>query len=434
MLKNSIYFLVLLFLISSVFPACKPIEFGSNKALQSLPNNFNHAQDSNNLSLVNWQTFFEDSVLENLIETALKNNYRLLSGLQKIEVAQAEMRLNKGLLFPNISAAVMPAQRKFGLYTMDGAGNASTFMTPGQIVPTHLPDFFMGFQTNWEIDVWGKLRNRKKAAVLKYLASKEGLNLLSTQLIAEVAHAYYGLLALDNELEIVRTASKIQREAYEIIKVQKEAAAATELAVKQFEAQYLNSLALEDEVRQQIIMQENLIHTLLGRYAQEIPRNRAAFLKDSIQYFSSGMPSDLLKNRPDLREAAFQVEAAKLNVKAANAAFYPSFTINGTVGFQAFSTQYLFLNPESFAYALIGNLTAPLINRSAIKSQFKVANANQLEALYNYQKSILDAYVEVNNELAAIKNLEQVHNHKQQEVNALVQATEISKDLYMTGS
>jgi outer membrane protein TolC len=241
-------------------------------------------------------------------------------------------------------------------------------------------------------------------------------------------------LALDTELDIVRTASSIQKEAYEIIKIQKEAAAATELAVKQFEAQYLNSLALEVDVKQQIIVQENFIHALLGRYPQEMPRDKALFLNNKEQLLISGVPSDLLKNRPDLREAALQVEAAKLNVKAANAAFYPSFAINGTVGFQAFSTQYLFLNPASFAYALIGNLTAPLINRSAIKSQFKVANANQLEALYNYQKAILDAYVEVNNELAAIKNLAEIHQHKSNEVNALVQATEIAKDLYMTGS
>jgi outer membrane protein, multidrug efflux system len=321
------------------------------------------------------------------------------------------MNLNKGLLLPNINASVIPAQRRFGLYTMDGAGNASTFMTPGQIVPTHLPDYYMGFQTNWEVDIWGKLKNRKKASALRYLASREGQNLLQTQLIAEVANAYYSLLALDNELEIVRTASKIEKEAYEIIKVQKEAAAATELAVKQFEAQYQNSLALEMEVRQQIVMQENFIHALLGRYPQVINRDRNVFLKDSVQFLNSGLPSDLLKNRPDLREAALQVKAAKLNLKAANAAFYPSFNISGNIGFQAFSTQF-FLNPESLAYALIGNLTAPLINRSAIKSQFKVANANQIEALYNYQKTILEAYIEVSNELSGLRNLEQVHQHK----------------------
>jgi outer membrane protein, multidrug efflux system len=433
MLKNSIYTLGLILFLGSLMSACKPTEVLTNKAELNLPANFEQATDSNKLSLANWKTFFEDSTLLGLIETALQNNYSFLTGAQKIEIAQAELRLNKGLLFPNISASVIPAQRRFGLYTMDGAGNASTFITPGQIVPTHLPDYYMGFQTNWEVDVWGKLRNRKKAAALRYLASREGQNLLQTQLIAEVANAYYNLLALDNELEIVRAASKIEKEAYEIIKVQKEAAAATELAVKQFEAQYQNSLALEMEVKQQIVMQENFIHALLGRYPQTINRDRNAFLKDSVQFLNSGLPSDLLRNRPDLREAALQVKAAKLNLKAANAAFYPSFNISGNVGFQAFSTQF-FLNPESFAYALIGNLTAPLINRSAIKSQFKVANANQIEALYNYQKAILDAYVEVSNALSGMRNLEQVHQHKNQEVKALVQATEIAKDLYMTGS
>jgi len=428
--KNNLIYLCLLLLIY----ACKPSEIGPARTAQELPNNYVNQADSAEATLANWQTFFNDSNLLQLIDIALKNNYKLLSGQQKIEIAQAELKLNKGLLFPNLSAAAIPAQRRFGLYTMDGAGNASTFMTPGQIVPTHLPDYYLGFQTNWEIDVWGKLRNRKKASALRYLASREGQNVMQTQLIAEVAHAYFGLLALDNELEIVVAASKIQKEAYEIIKIQKEAAAATELAVKQFEAQYLNSLALEMEVRQQMFEQENLIHALLGRYPQALKRNTTQFLNDSTPFLKGGIPSDLLKNRPDLREAALQVQAAKLNLKAAQKAFYPSFIVSGNVGFQAFSTEFLFLNPESFAYAIIGNLTAPLINRSAIKSQFNVANANQLEALYNYQKTILDAYVEVSNELAAVRNLEQMHQYKNQEVNALVQATDIANDLYKTGS
>jgi outer membrane protein TolC len=262
MLKNSIYTLGLILFLGSLMSACKPTEVLTNKAELNLPANFEQTADSNKLNLANWKTFFEDSTLLGLIETALQNNYNFLSGAQKIEIAQAELRLNKGLLFPNISASVIPAQRRFGLYTMDGAGNASTFMTPDQIVPTHLPDYYMGFQTNWEVDVWGKLKNRKKASALRYLASREGQNLLQTQLIAEVAHAYYSLLALDNELEIVRTASKIQKEAYEIIMVQKEAAAATELAVKQFEGQVANSTGFEYEILQQITLTENKLHFL----------------------------------------------------------------------------------------------------------------------------------------------------------------------------
>lgn len=433
LIRNKFKIGLILFLFSSMY-ACKPIEFGLNRAQENLPSKFENQIDSTEIRLENWRSYFKDSILISLIETGLENNYLLLSGKQKIEIAQAELKLNKGLLFPNISGAVIPAQRKFGLYTMDGAGNASTFMTPGQIVPEHLPDFFLGFQANWEADLWGKLRSRKKASVLRYIASYEGQNVLKTQLIAEIANAYYGLIALDNELEIVMAANKIQKEAFEIIKIQKEAAAATELAVKQFEAQYLNSLALEMELRQQIVIQENFIHALLGRFPQTIQRNASSFLKDSTTFLKSGIPSDLLKNRPDLREASAQVQAAKLNLQAAKKAFYPSFAVTGTIGFQAFSTEYLFLNPSSLAYSLLGNLTAPLINRSAIKSQFKIAHASQLEALYRYQKTILDAYVEVNNELAALRNLEKMHEYKSQEVHALVQATEISKDLYMTGS
>jgi len=353
--------------------------------------------------------------------------------LQKIEIARNDLRLTKGAMLPTVNSNFAYLQRKFGYYTMDDAGNRTTEITPGQIIPTNLPDFFVGLQTNWEIDIWGKLRNKKKAAFSRYLSSVEGTNLVLTNLVSEIATTYYELLSLDNELDIIRETISLQQNALEIVKVQKEAGASNELAVKQFEAEVLNSQALEFETLQQITENENKMNFLLGRFPQPIVREKANFITQIPTQIKSGIPSQLLKNRPDIKQAEFELLATKFDVRAAKAAFYPSFNITGSLGFQAFNTAFLFTAPQSLAYNLLGSLATPLLNRSAIKAQFNNAKVNQLEAMYNYQKTILNGYVEVSNEISNIKNLEQILNLKTQQVAALSQSIDISDELFKSG-
>jgi NodT family efflux transporter outer membrane factor (OMF) lipoprotein len=306
-------------------------------------------------------------------------------------------------------------------------------MTPGKLIPIHLPDYYLGIQTSWELDVWGKLRNKKKAALARYLGTIEAKNLVVTSLVAEVATSYYQLLSLDNQLEIIRENIKLQQDALEMVKIQKLAGDANELAVQQFEIQVLNSQAMELEIIQQIVVAENRINFLLGRYPQPIIRDKQSLLNPVTNTLQTGLPSDMLQNRPDIRQAEFEVMACKADVKSAKAAFYPSFTINGAVGFQAFNPSFLFTSPESIAYGLIGGLTTPLINRNAIKAEFTYANAAQLEALYNYQKSILNGYVEVSNEIASMRSLEKIHELKTAEVDLSTKSIETSNELFKTG-
>jgi outer membrane protein TolC len=146
-----------------------------------------------------------------------------------------------------------------------------------------------------------------------------------------------------------------------------------------------------------------------------------------------GLPSDLLRFRPDVKQAELDLLAAKADVRSARAAFYPSLNITGTYGFQAFKTAYLFTSPQSTAYTLLGGLTAPLINRSAIKAEFRNAKASQIEAMYNYQKAVLNGYIEVYNELFSIRNLDSVYTLKNREVELLNQSIETSSELFRTG-
>ena len=427
--KNKRAALLIIYIIYAGFAKI----FAQSPAMKPLPSSFGRSNDSITSAEIKWKDFFSDKDLIALIDTALKNNLDLLTTLQDIEIAKSNVRFRKGLLFPTVSTGAGAGLEKVGLYTSQGAGDASADITPGKKVPENLSDFYWGFQSSWEIDVWGKLRNAKKAAFSKYLGSIEGKNFVITNLVAEVANTYYELLALDNKLKYVKQMIELQKNALEIVRIQKEASMVTELAVKQFEAQVFNSQSMEFDIRQQITASENKLNFLLGRYPQPIVRDDSLFLAQLPMQVKTGIPSQLLRNRPDIKQTELELYAANCDVKAARAEFYPSLSINGSVGFNAFKTSYLFISPESVIYSLLGDLTAPLINRSAIQAEFNKSKAYQVEALYNYEKTILNGYVEVSNEMSSINNLQQSYEQKKKAVDALTNSIDISNDLFKSG-
>lgn len=386
--------------------------------------------DSTSIATIQWRNFFTDQNLVNLIDTALKNNQELLITLQEIQMARNDIRLRQAPLLPTVGVRLGTGVEKVGRYTSQGAGDASTEIDKGKEVPDPLMDFTAAAYANWEIDIWKKLRNAKAAAITRYLATVEGKNFVLTNLVAEVAASYYELLALDNQLEIVRQNIELQKSALDIVKVQKEAARITELAVQKFEAEVLHSQSLEFDIRQRIKETENRINFLLARYPQDIPREKSKFLSLIPAAVQSGIPSQLLANRPDIKQAELDLEAAKLDVKVARAEFYPSLGISAALGFQAFKPSYLVKFPESMLYSLAGDLAAPLINRNAIKAEFNNANARQLQAIYNYERSILNAYLEVSTQLSRIDNLQKSYDLKSKQVDALTRSIDISNDLF----
>lgn len=423
---------ILLVAIISFTSACKSSQDLQTNARNTLPESYPGISDTSNVATINWKEYFADKNLVSLLDAAMRSNWDLMTAYQRIQVAQSDVLLNKGAIKPAVEAGLMVSQRKFGLYTMDGAGNITTDIEEGKIIPTHLPDYYPGLHASWEVDVWGKLKNGKRAALNRFLASVEGKNFIITNLIAEVATGYYDLTALDNELSIINQTIVLQENAFELVKVQKETGMVNELAVKQFEAQLLNSKSMRVEVRQRILEQENNINFLLGRYPQPIVRDSITTTVLTRQ-ITAGLPAHLLSNRPDIRQAEFELAASKADVKAARAAFYPSVNINGSIGLQAYKTSLLFTTPESFVYGLFGNLMSPVLNRSAVRAAYKTASAQQVEALYNYQKSIVNGYVEVYNQIAGIGNLNEIYSLKSAQVNALTRSIDASTELFRTG-
>ena len=418
-------------LIGASIGGCTP-ELAPKVANSTVPIEFNSKVqgDSLNSANINWKEFFGDEYLASMIDTALKYNQELNLFMQEIKIAEAEVKARKGEYLPSVNAGLGAGFEKSGQYTRAGAVEENLEIRPGTEFPEPLPDYQLGLYASWELDVWKKLRNAKKASMMRYLSSIEGRNFLVTNLVAEIASTYYELIALDNELSIIQQNIVVQSQAMEIVKLQKAAARVTELAVKRFEAQVTGIKSLEFEVKQEIIETENRLHFLIGRYPGVVSRNSASFEALTTDSVLIGLPSDLLLNRPDIRKAELELQAANLDIKAARANFYPSFRITSGLGFQAFNPAYLLTTPESMMYSLAGDMVAPLVNRNAIKAVYQSASARQIQTVYDYERSILNAYLEVVSQSSKIENLGKSYELKAQQVDALITSVDISANLF----
>lgn len=430
MCKFKIFQLLILITLGVTEIGCKVPVMVTTVPITKAPESYGPLNDTSNISIIPWKTFFKDQNLINLIDTALQNNQELKIALQEIEISKNDILLRKGAILPSVWAGGGIGLEKVGRYTSQGAGDAVTEIAPGIKVPDVLLDFAPAANANWELDIWKKLRNAKQAAVTRYFSTLEGKNFVTTNLIGEVANAYYELLALDGQLQVVRQYIALQKSALEIVEVQKEAAQTTELAVQKFQAEVLASQSLEFEILQKIIEAENQINFLLGRYPQEIKRDKTDFLSLLPSEVHAGIPSNLLANRPDIKQAEFELAAAKIDVQVARAEFYPSFDISAAIGLQAFKPSFLARFPESLLFTLAGDVAGPIINKNAIKAEFYTANARQIQALINYERTILNAYFEVSNELSSISNLQKSYVLSSQQVETLNKSVNISIDLF----
>lgn len=429
MITKYIYKGLSMVLVAIAIQSCAP-ELTIREASTAIPEQYADKADTINSARTPWSQYFKDAHLVALINTALENNQELNITLQEIEIARNEVRARKGEYLPFVDLGGGLGVDKVGRYTRPGALEATTDIEPGKEFPEPLGDFQVGAVATWEVDIWRKLRNAKKSAYLRYLSSVDGKNFMVTNLISEISNSYYELLALDNELAIVNQNIVVQSNVLEIVKLQKQSARVTELAVKRFEAQVLDTRSLQFGIMQEIIETENRINFLVGRYPQPIQRDSEIFnslIPDAIQ---QGIPSQLLENRPDVRQAELEMQAAKLDISVAKAMFYPSLGISAGVGFQAYKGSLLLKSPESLIYSLAGDLAGPLVNRNAIKAMYNNANAKQTQAVFNYERTLLSAYIEVTNQLSNINNLQSSYDLKAQQVDALNQSVTISNDLF----
>lgn len=338
---NKLWMLIIVLII--VIQSCVVPPYTQKSENRYLPDKYlasNVSGDTLNSADIRWDKFFSDTTLVKLVEIALQNNQELNILTQEIRIAQNDVRFRKAQYLPFLGLMAGAALDKPGRYTFNGAVEENVLLTEDKKFPDPFSNLMLGVNFSWEIDIWKKLRNSKKAAMYKYLATREGRNFMQTRLVAEVAETYYELLALDNELEITQNYVDILNNAFEIVKQEKAAARTTELAVKRFEAEVLKNKSKIYYIRQQIVQKENQLNYLLGHFPQPIQRNSKLFMDIVPQQVLNGIPSQLLRNRPDIRMAEMELMATRMEVKSSRAEFYPSLRMDGIGGFNAYNAVY----------------------------------------------------------------------------------------------
>ena len=392
--------------------------------------------DSVSMAAADWDVFYGDSCLTGLIGIALQNSPDARVTLENMQLAETAYTVARSSLLPRVDGVVNARVDKFGKYTMNGVGNDDTNRSESLPVDERLPDpypeYFAGVNFSWEVNLWGKLSNQRKASLARFMASREAWHGVMTRLVSTMAEHYYTLIALDQERKIVQRNLELQNMGFELVKIQKIGGKVTQLAVDQFESQLLNTQTRLLRIDQQIRATEAVLNKLAGRYPQPLIRwsiNRY----DSVLSVTTGIPDRMIYQRPDLRQNELELIAAQADVSVARAAFYPSLTLSAAAGFSAFDVSKWFLSPASAAYGVGGGLVAPIFQRGRIKALYAAANARQRIALEQYQKSLLNAYHEVYTVAHNHYNLEQQLEVKQREVDVLRRASVNSNDLFTVG-
>ncbi len=410
-------------LIASCIPALP--EGGTPRdARRNVPGSYGERSDQGNSSRIDWRDFFADPNLVALIDSALENNQELNILVQESLVANNEIMALRGEYLPRLGIGAEAGIERVGTYTSQGQNDEQAD------VPEHLQGYRLGLFASWEIDVWGRLHDAARAGVLRYLATIEGRRFMETRIVAEIASSYYELLGLDAALQIVRDNIQLLEASLQAVRLQQQAARVSLLAVRRFEALLRGVQSEQFDLQQEIVVAENRINFLVGRFPQHVERSTASFMDLQPPAISLGTPQQLLANRPDVRQAELQLEAAELDVSVARAAFYPSLSLDANFGVESYDIRRLVTTPDSILYNLFANVMAPLLNRSGITANYYSANSRQMQAVLEYERRILTAYIDVSNSLSLLRNMGQSYVLKRQQVDQLQEAIDISNQLF----
>jgi outer membrane protein, multidrug efflux system len=383
-----------------------------------------------NSSQLGIDAFFNDPMLSRLIEEALVSNQELKILNEEVRIGGNDVLARQGAYLPFVTFGASAGLEKPSFYTPEGAVERQLEYSPGKHFPDPLPNFLGGLNFSWQLDIWRELRNARDAAAERFSSATERRNYFVTRMVADIAESYYGLLALDKRLETLNKTIELQEKSLEIAKAKKEAARGTELAVQRFQAEVRKNQSEKLIINQEIVESENRINFLLGRYPQPVARMSTEFIDLNLHNLSMGVPSELLQNRPDIRQAERELAAAELDVQVARAHFFPKLDISAGIGYQAFNPKYLFNTPQALIYNVAGDLVGPVINKKAIQAEYLSANARQLESVYNYQRVVLNAFTEVINRMSMVENYRKSIELKKQQLKSLDASIESASNLY----
>ena len=378
-----------------------------------------NASDSTNLADLNWKDIFTDPQLQALIEEALNNNYDLRNAILQIAITEASFKQSKLALLPNLNFAPQVTHNK--------TSRAALNFPPSVNINLKTTTVQLGFSSNWELDVWGKLASGRRAAQANWLQADASKRAVQTSLIANIANMYYNLLALDKQLSVTEETLKLRIATVQTLQALKDAAIINGAGVVQGEANRYAAEVTIPDIKQSIRELENAMSVLLGRPMQAA--DRATLETSSIDAtLAVGVPVQLLTKRPDVQAAELGFRKAFENTNVAKAQFYPSFTItSANAGISALTTKNLF--SESIFYNFIGGLTQPIFNKGAIRANHKIAVAQQEQAWNTFEKTVLIAGQEVSNAMYAYQAAAEKQVSRTKQIAALEKAVNFNMQL-----
>ena len=288
-----------------------------------MPETFNGVASPENSSLLGIDEFYHDPRLTFLINQAVFNNRELKVLEQEVQIASNEVLARSGVYLPFLSIGAGAGLNRASNRVLEGAEIRDVEYLPGKFFSNPHGTFQLGINYTWRLDIYRQLRNARDAAGQRYVAAIERRNYFVTRLVAEVAENYYRLMALDKRIENLNQIIALQEQSLKIAQASKRFAEGTELGVLRFEAEIRSNQSEKLIVSQDIIVTENRINFLLNRYPQAIERDSSGFFDLNINTLNVGVPSQLLQNRPDIRQAERELAATGLDVKVARVNFYP---------------------------------------------------------------------------------------------------------------
>lgn len=380
------------------------------------------AKDSVSIADFSYTDIFKDQTLQKYIEKGLQNNLDIRVALQNIATAEAYLKQAKNAYFPTLNLGANGSYSTSSLNNQSGAFARERDWNP---------QYNLGVNSSWELDVWGKLKSAKKAQYANYLQTVSAHQAVKSRIVGGIASAYFNLLALDEQYNTTLESIKLQEKSVETTKALKEAGQVTEVAVQQIEALLFNYNSRLIDIKNSIKIAENQLSYLMGETPHEIERTNitSQYIPNELKI---GYPVDLLRNRPDVMSAEYNLIAAFQNTQVAKLNMYPSLNINLSGGLQSGDIDNFF-NANSLFANILGGITQPIFQQRRLKTQKEVSEIAQQTALLNFRKSILSASQEVSNALQIYNTQDEIINLKDMEYQKYSKATEYSQELLNYG-
>lgn len=365
--------------------------------------------DSLPVTELTWEELYKDTVLQELIRRALVYNKDMQMAMSRIKETAASKRIAQADLFPRLEARA-GGQRDYD-YTPE-----NNFEVKGLL--------------SWEADLWGRLRWGNRAAIAEYLQTVEGRRALQITVIAQVAQAYFELSALDEELKIVRRTLAAREEGVHLAQLRYEGGLTSEIPLRQAQVELAKAATFVPDLERKIKLQENDIRLLTGRYPGTVERGTNIRRQELKRSFPTGIPSELLERRPDIRQAEYRLKAAVAQRGMAYANMFPRLTLSAQYGRENNAWKDLFTTPFFF---LGGQLAGPVFNMGKNRAQYKAAQAIAEQEGYAYQKTVLTAFKEVNDALVSCRKIEEIRQSRANLEEAARSYLELARLQYING-